>query len=71
MGIFYHKKRMKEIVKTKPKCLAEVNEINNLTEKNKGQASKIKIYRGRKTRTKTQGPEIEANTDFKGWCSEI
>ena len=59
------------MVETKPSCYTEWNKSNNLTDKNKGQSSNPKRYRGKKMWTKTQGPELEAETDFKGWCSNL
>ena len=37
----------------------------------KVQASNPKRYRGKKNRTKTQGPELEAKTDCKNCQSEL
>ena len=39
--------------------------------KNKGQASNTKSYIGKNTWTKTQGPELEDDTDLKGRCSDL
>ena len=33
--------------------------------------SKLKRYRGKKTRTKTQGPDIEVYTNSKGRYSDL
>ena len=57
--------------KTKPYRSLEVNKYNNLTDKNKGKASNPKRCIGKKKWTKTQGPELEAETNFKGWCSDL
>ena len=59
------------MVEIKPYRPPEVNYSNNLTYKNKGQAPKSKKYRGKKTRTKSQSPEPEAETVFKGRCSDL
>ena len=62
---------MKGVILIKLSCPPQVNESNNFTGKNKGYASKPKIYRGKKTQTKTQGPELEAETHFKRRCSDL
>ena len=62
---------MKEAVKTKPYGYPEGNELKVLTGKIKGKASKPKRYRCKNTQTKTQSAELEADTDFKGQCSDI
>ena len=54
------------MVETKQYFSPEGNNLNNLTDKHKKQASNTKRYRGKKTRTKTQGLELEAYNDFKG-----
>ena len=59
------------MVKIKPSRPSEGNELKNSTDKNKAQAPKSKKYRGKKTRTKSQGPEPKAETNFKGWCSDL
>ena len=59
------------MVETKPSCYPEGNSLNNSTDENKGQASKPKSYRCKKTRTKTQYPELKVETDFKGRCSDL
>ena len=59
------------MVETKPYLSPEVHQSKDLTDKNKGQAHKSKNYRGKKTRTKYQGPQPETQTDFKGWCSDL
>ena len=59
------------MVKNKPSRSPEVNESKNSTEKNKGQESNTKRHRGKNTRTKTQGPELESETEFKGWSSDL
>ena len=41
------------------------------TYKSKGHASKLKRNSDKKTQTKTQGPDFEADTNFKGWYSDI
>ena len=42
----------------------------NRPAKKKEQASKPKRYRGKETQTKTQGTKLEAETYFKGQCSD-
>ena len=59
------------MLRTKPPQSPKGNETNGSTKKIKGQASKTKRYRGNKTRTKTQGLELEANTNFKGRFSDL
>ena len=58
------------MVKTKPFCPHEVNESNKLT-KNEVEASNTKRFRGKKTRTKTQGRELEAKTNLKGHYNDL
>ena len=41
------------------------------TDKNKGQASNPKSYIVKKTKTKTQSPELKSDTYFKIRCSEL
>ena len=45
--------------------------MNGSTEKRKGQVYKPKLYTGKKTQTKTQGLDLEADTDFKGRCIHL
>ena len=59
------------MVNNKPSCSPEGKKLKNLTKKNKGQSSKPNRYRGKKMGTKTQGPELEDETNFKGWCSYL
>ena len=56
---------------TKPSRFPEVNESNNPTEKKKGQAFNSNKYRGKNSRTKNQGPELETETEFKIRCSDL
>ena len=58
------------MTRTKQSQSTEGNESNVFNEKNKGHASKTKRYISKKTRTKTQGPELESNNNFKGQCSD-
>ena len=53
------------VVETKPSRSPGGKETKKWTDENKGQVPKPKRYRGKKTRTKTQGPELEAKTNFK------
>ena len=62
---------MKGMVKNKPTLYPERKQLNNYTEKNKGQTTNTKRYIGKKKRTKTKDLRIEADTDFKGWCSDL
>ena len=41
------------------------------TDKSNGNNFTNKRYRGKKIWTKTQGPELESDTNFKGWCSDL
>ena len=59
------------MVENRPPRSPEGNESKGTNEEIKGESSKPKRYRGKKKRTKTQGPYIKADTDFKGWCSEL
>ena len=59
------------MVKTKPSLPPEGNEQNNSTDKNKGQATKYKKYRGKKTQTKYQGLDPKSDTDLKGRYSDL
>ena len=65
------KKYPKGVVKTKPYRSPEGNGLKNFTHEHKTQSSKPKRYRGKKTQTKTQGLEIESETNFKGRCSDL
>ena len=59
------------MVEIKPYRYPEVIESKNLTERNKGQASKYKRYRGKNMQNKTQGTELEEETEFKRRCSYL
>ena len=59
------------VKKKKPSRSPEVNESKKLTDKKKLQASNPKRYRGKKTRTKTQGSELESNTNFRCRRSDL
>ena len=59
------------VVETKLYGPPEVNKPKSLTDEHKGQSTKTNSYRGNKTWTKTQGPELKANTDFKGWYNDL
>ena len=58
------------MVESKPSCPPEGNELEILTDGNKGQASKAKKYRGKKPRS-NPSPEPETKTDFQGWCTDL
>ena len=62
---------MKGVVETKTSWPPKENESKGSSNKSKGQASKIKRYIDKKALTKTQGPDLKANTDFKGQCSDL
>ena len=62
---------MKGVVYTKTYRSLERNELKVYTDKNKGQESKPKRYRGKKTKTNTQGPELKSDTYFKGQYSDL
>ena len=47
------------------------NESKVSIDESKKQASNPKRYISKKTYTKNQVPELEADTDFKGRCSEL
>ena len=59
------------MVETKLYRSPEVNTPKSLTEEQKGQSTKTNSYRGNKTWTKTQGPELKSGADFKGWCTNL
>ena len=59
------------MVYSKSSCPSEVNELNNLTDENKGQAPNPKKYIGKNTQTKSQDPDIKSKNDFKGRCSDL
>ena len=54
----------------KPSFPPEGNELNIPTDRNKGQASKTKMYRGKKHQNKPS-PEPKTNTDFQGRCTDL
>ena len=56
---------------TKPYRSPEGNESKRSTDEQKGQSPKTKMYQGKKTRNKTQVPELESKTYFKGLCSDL
>ena len=45
--------------------------MNILTDEHKVKSPKTNMYRGTNTWINTQGPELKADTDFKGWCSDL
>ena len=59
------------MVKNKPPRYTEGNKSNNLTDKNKGRASKPKMYRGKNEQNKPQGPKLNAEKNFKSQCSDL
>ena len=58
------------MVKSKPSHPPEGNEPKIPTDRNKGQSSKTKKYRGKKTRYKPS-PDPKTETDFQGWCTDL
>ena len=46
------------------------NDSNIPTDRNRGQASKPKKHRGKKSQNKTK-PEPETETDFQGLCTDL
>ena len=64
-------KKVKGVVKIKSSQSSEGNELKDSIDKSKGRASKPKSCKGKKTQTKTQDPELRADTDFKGWYSDL
>ena len=59
------------MVGSKPFCPPKVNESKNLTDKNKGQSPNYNKCRGKKTQTKSQDSNPEAETNFKGRVSDL
>ena len=58
------------MVKPKPFCPPEGNELNITTYRNKGQASKPNKYRGKKPRNKPRpGPETEIDSQCR--CTDL
>ena len=59
------------MVKYKPSCPPEGNELKKSIEKSYGQSLKYNKYRNKKTQTKSQDQEPKAVTDFKGRRSDL
>ena len=59
------------MAKKKPPCSPEGSDSNKLTNKHKGKSLKTNKFRFKKACTKTQGPELEAETDFKGQFANL
>ena len=59
------------MVKSKQLHSPEVKFSNKLTYEHKIKTPKIKRYIGKKTRTKTQGLELDAKNDFKSHCNDL
>ena len=59
------------MVKSKLFLSSEGGDSKVSTEKSKGHASNPKRYRVNRTQRKTQGQEPEADTNFKGNCSDL
>ena len=58
------------MVESKPPRLPEGNEYKVSTDGNKGQDPNPKKYRGNKHQNKPT-PEPKAETDFRGWCTDL
>ena len=58
------------MVRSKPSCPPEGNELEILTDGNKGQASKPNKYRVKKPWNKPT-PEPKTKTDFQVWCTDL
>ena len=58
------------MVKSKPSCQTAGNELKIPTDRNKGQSSKPKKYRGKKPRNR---PILNSKdeTDFQVWCTDL
>ena len=67
----YEYKIGKVVVKSKPSRSPEGDELKVSSEKSKWKSFKPKRYTVKKILTKTQGPELEANTNFKGRYSNL
>ena len=59
------------MVESKPSGPPEGNELNFLTDGNKGQVSKPKKYIGKKQPWNKSSLEPETETDFQGWCTDL
>ena len=59
------------MIESKPYGYLEGYELKGSTEESMGQASEPKMYRGKKKPSKTQCQEPEADTNFKGQCSDL
>ena len=59
------------MVKSKPSHPPEGNELKIPTDRNKGQVSKPKKYRGKKQPRNKSSLEPETETDFQGRCTEL
>ena len=58
------------MVKSKPSCPPEVNELKITTKGNKLQSYKTKKYRGKKHQNNTS-PDPETETDFQVRCTDL
>ena len=59
------------MVKSKPFPPPEGNGLNILTDRNKGQVSKLKKYRVKKQPRNKSSLELETETDFQGRCTDL
>ena len=58
------------MVKSKTSHPFEGNELNILTDSEKGQTCKPKKYRGNNPKSKPS-LDTKADTDFQGWCTDF
>ena len=59
------------MVGSKPSRPPEGNKLNIPTDRNKGQASKPKKYRGKKQPLNKPSLEPKTETDFQGRCTDL
>ena len=59
------------MVESKPSRPPEGNELKILPDRNKGQVSKPKKYRGKKQPRNKSSLEPETETDFQGRCTDL
>ena len=59
------------MVKSKPSRPPEGNKSKIPTDRNKGQVSKPKKYRGKKQHRNKSSLEPETETDFQGRCTDL
>ena len=59
------------MVETKPPRYPEGNELRTSTEEHKGKSPDARKFHGNTTPKKTQGPELDAKTNFKARCINL